>query len=152
MGDGVNLKIVDEKYIYFTSDINSLGELDSVNEEKVASFLKDIFVSLSEVYNIDLFGYYKVDIYVDGKIGAYVEILKIDDFVSYSKKIDTKVSLVVSSFYLKTSDLSKIFKYKPIYFSDDNYYVSTKDVDNLGELMDFCDIEYKNINLKENVL
>lgn len=152
LGDDVNLKIVDDKYIYFTSDTDKLGDLSCIDENNISIFLRDVFLNISNVYLIDLFGYYKVDIYIDDKIGAYVEIFKLDDYISYSKKIDTKVSLVCDNFYFKTNDLSQIFKYRPIYYLDDYYYVSTKDVDNIFELMDFCEIEYKNLGLNNNII
>jgi len=146
MGDFVSLELIDDDYLYFTYDIDCLGEMLSVSEEGISKFLKDVFINLSDIYSIDLFGYYKVDIYVDKKIGAYVEISKLDDFISYNKKIDTKVSLSINSFYLKTNDLSNIFKYRPIYYFNNNYYVSTNDVDNILEIIELCEIVYKDEN------
>ena len=58
----MNFEIVDDKYIFFTNDVLYLSDL---NEEKISSFIKEIFVSMSEVYDIDLVGYYKVDIFID---------------------------------------------------------------------------------------
>ena len=149
MGDGMNLEIIDNNYLYFTYDIECLGEVDDIDEESIALFLKKVFIDFSDIYNIDLVGYFKVDIYVDKKIGAFVEIVKLDDLISYSKKIDTKVNLSVNNFYLKTKDLSRIFLYRPIYVLDDNYYVSTSSVDNIFDLIEFCSVEYKNVDLKE---
>lgn len=146
----MNLEIADDNYIYFTSDISCLGDLSSVDEDVLGLFLKNVFLNLSDVYSIDLFGYYKVDIYVDEKIGAFVEISKIDDYISYNRKIDTKVTLSVDNFYLKTNDLSNIYKCKPIYCSDNDFYVSTKDVDNLFDLIEFCEVVYKDINLSSD--
>lgn len=147
----MKLERQDDDYIFFTNDIACLGDIDNIDEEKMGKFLKKVFVDISDIYKIDLFGYYRVDIYIDKKIGAYVEISKIDDFISYSKKIDTKVTVSVVNFYFKTKDLSKVYDYRPIYCCDDYYYVSTDVVDDIFGLLDFCSIEYKDINLK-NVL
>lgn len=147
MGEGMKFEVLDDKYLYFTGNIKVFGDLTSIDENKISLFLKEVFLSINDIYSVELFGYYKVDIYIDEKIGAFVEIEKLDDFVSYSKKIDTKVSISVCEFYLKTNDLSIIYKYKPIYFSDNNYYISTKSVDSIFELLDFCDVEYKNLDL-----
>ena len=100
---------------------------------------------INEVFSLELFGYFKVDIFIDDKIGVFVEISKLDDYISYSKKIDTKVIINRNSFYFKTNDLSMIYQYEPIYKKDNYYYVSTKDVDNVLDLFDFCEIEY-NVN------
>lgn len=145
MGECMKFEVLDDKYLYFTCDIKLFDDLTSIDENKISLFLKEVFLSINEIYSVELFGYYKVDIYIDEKIGAFVEIEKLDDFVSYSKKIDTKVSILVRDFYLKTNDLSLIYKYKSIYKVDDYYYVSTKDVDDVLNLLDFCVIDY-NIN------
>ena len=139
LGDFLNLDIVDDKYILFIN--NYL--FDEYDEKELSVFLKDVFIILSDVYSINLYGYFMVDIFIDENIGIYVEICKIDNYVSYSKKIDTKVNLVLDNFYLKTKDLSKIINYRPIYFLDNFYFISTKDVDNVLDIIEECEIVYK---------
>ena len=136
----MKFEVLDDKYLFFTNKIYSLDE-----ESDISIFLKDMFLIINEVYSLELFGYFKVDIFIDEKIGIYVELIKIDDYISYSKKIDTKVIINRNSFYFKTNDLSLIYQYEPIYIKDNYYYVSTKDVDNVLDLLDFCEIEY-NVN------
>lgn len=148
MGDGVNLQIEDDKYIYFTYDLDEIGEFDTITENQVSNFLKRAFLDISDIYSINLFGYYQVDIYLDKKIGGYVEISKIEDFVTYSRKIDTKVSISTHPFYLKTKNLLDIYKYRPIYALNDEYYVSTSSVDNVFELLEFCEIEYHDVDIQ----
>lgn len=149
MGDFLNLDIVDDKYILFIN--NYL--FDEYDEKELSVFLKDVFIILSDVYSINLYGYFMVDIFIDENIGIYVEICKIDNYVSYSKKIDTKVNLVLDNFYLKTKDLSKIINYRPIYFLDNFYFISTKDVDNVLDIIEECEIVYKDsFNFINNIV
>lgn len=136
----MKFEVLDDKYLFFTNKIYSFDE-----EKDISMFLKDMFLIINEVYSLELFGYFKVDIFIDDKIGVFVEISKLDDYISYSKKIDTKVIINRNSFYFKTNDLSMIYQYEPIYKKDNYYYVSTKDVDNVLDLLDFCEIEY-NVN------
>lgn len=143
LGENMRFEILDDKYLYFTSKIYSLE-----NENDISLFLKDVFLNICEIYFVELYGYFKVDIYIDDKIGVFVEIKKLDDYVLYGKKIDTKVSISHNNFYLKTNDLSLIFQYKPIYKNNNYYYVSTKNVDNYLDLMEFLSIEYKDIDLE----
>ena len=138
----MNLEIKEDKYIYFTNEINML------DEKNISMFLKDVFLNISTIYNIDLFGYFKVDIYIDDKIGSFIEIEKIDEYMSYNKKIDTKVNIEYRDFYLKTSDLSIVYKHRPVYEKNNFYFVSTKDVDNLLDILEFCDLEYNICDLK----
>jgi len=140
----MKFEILEDGYLFFTNKIYLLDD-----ESNISSFLKEMFLSISDVYSIELYGYFKVDIYIDGKIGIFVEMKKMDDYISYGKKIDTKVAVFDRSFYLKTNDLSLIYRYRPIYYLNDNYYISTEDVDNIFELLDFCEIEYKNIDLNK---
>ena len=134
----MKLEVLDDKYLFFTNKIYIFDE-----EKDISMFLKDMFLMINEVYSLELFGYFKVDIFIDDKIGVFVEISKLDDYISYSKKIDTKVIINRNSFYFKTNDLSMIYQYEPIYKKDNYYYVSTKDVDNVLDLLDFCEIDYR---------
>ena len=129
---------LDDKYLFFTNKIYTFDE-----EKDISMFLKDMFLIINEVYSLELFGYFKVDIFIDDKIGVFVEISKLDDYISYSKKIDTKVIINRNSFYFKTKDLSMIYQYENIYRKDNYYYVSTKDVENVLDLLDFCEIDYR---------
>lgn len=137
----MRFEVLDDKYLFFTNKIYSFDE-----EKDISMFLKDMFLIINEVYSLELFGYFKVNIFIDVKIGVFVEISKLDDYNSYGKKIDTKVIINRNSFYFKTNDLSLIYKYEPIYRKDNYYYISTKDVDNILDLLDFCEIEYKDID------
>ena len=139
----MKLDVLEDGYLFFTNKIYSMD-----TEEDISLFLKDVFLSISDIYLIDLFGYFKLDIYIDDKIGVFVEIRKLSDCLSYSKKIDTKISIYKDHFYFKTCDLSYIYKYKKIYTDNKYYYISTKDVDNVLELFDFCDVEYRNFGLR----
>ena len=134
----MKFEVLDDKYLFFTNKIYSFDE-----EKDISMFLKDMFLMINEVFSLELFGYFKVDIFIDDKIGVFVEISKLDDYISYSKKIDTKVIINRNSFYFKTNDLSMIYQYEPIYKKDNYYYVSTKDVDNVLDLLDFCEIDYR---------
>ena len=134
----MKFEVLDDKYLFFTNKIYIFDE-----EKDISVFLKDMFLIINEVYSLELFGYFKVDIFIDDKIGAFVEISKLDDYISYSKKIDTKVIINRNSFYFKTKDLSLIYQYENIYRKDNYYYVSTKDVENILDLLDFCEIDYR---------
>lgn len=139
----MNLDIRDNKYILFVN----FKDINSCKEEEIGKFLKDIFKLLSDIYSIDLFGYFKVDIYNDKKIGSYIEIEKLNDYGSYNKKIDTKVMISNDNFYLKIFDLSKIYNLRNIYTLNDEYYISTKDVDNILDIIEFSDVIYKDLDL-----
>jgi len=134
----MKFEVLDDKYLFFTNKNYSLEE-----EGDISTFLKDMFLIINEIYSLELFGYFKVDIFIDEKIGVFVEISKLDDYISYGKKIDTKVIINRNNFYFKTNDLSLIYQYEPIYRKDNYYYVSTKDVDNVLDLLDFCEIDYR---------
>lgn len=134
----MKFEVLDDKYLFFTNKIYTFDE-----EKDISMFLKDMFLIINEVYSLELFGYFKVDIFIDDKIGVFVEISKLDDYISYSKKIDTKVIINRNSFYFKTNDLSMIYQYENIYRKDNYYYVSTKDVENVLDLLDFCEIDYR---------
>lgn len=146
----MKLDILDDCYIYFTNDLEIFSGFNDIAEEEIAEFVKSIFVNLNNIYNVVLFGYYNLDIVIDPKIGAFVEIKLLDNYISFNKRLDTKVNISVKNFYLETNDLWLINQYRPIYKLGDNYGVSTKDLkeQDIINLADFCTLFYKDDGLE----
>ena len=85
-----------------TMDLDSivlyLSDMDFSLEENIdelESKFRDIFLKLRNLYNIDIEGYYKIDIYKDMYYGMIVEIKKeeLDYFDYFDNQIEMRISI-----------------------------------------------------------
>lgn len=132
------------KYIIFLN-YNLICSFNSENEDSIRDFLKKLFVKLMKIYKIKLGGYYQVDIYLDCKIGMFIELEQLDDYSNLSKSVDLKITIDKKSFYLKFKDLEMLDKYKKIYIKDDGVYIKSDEIKNsdILKLIEFGKVIYK---------
>ena len=119
---------IDKVIIYLYQYKLSINNIDILSKE-----IKNIFTSLIKKYNIDFFGYLKVNIYNNLKYGNIIEIEKIVDNSLYSNIIDLKIT---------------VYKDYPMYFEFDSYYddiLPIKTINKKGKYL-------ININNIENIL
>ena len=81
------------------------------NMEELEENLRTIFLHLKNVYNLDMQGYYIVDIYKDVNYGVVVEIEKeeLDYFEYFDNQVDMRISIHTDSIILyKFTDIFSI--------------------------------------------
>lgn len=85
-----------------TMDLDSivlyLSDMDFSLEENIdelESKFRDIFLKLKNLYNMDIEGYYKIDIYKDNYYGMIVEIKReeLDYFDYFDNQIEMRISI-----------------------------------------------------------
>lgn len=117
-------------YIVFLSN-DYIGDIDYTSKGKIGLYLKKIIVILKKRYNLVLKGFYEVNVYINKKVGMFIEINKIGEYDFDTEEIDLKIVVHFDSdFYFKTDNYDVISKYKNIKFFEDSYYI---DVDDIGD-------------------
>lgn len=117
-------------------------ELFFDNIEKLNKEVKNIFIKLIKVYNLDLHGFLKVYVYCN-KIYGYV--LEIETLYNDSdfEAVDLKLVIYENcEFYFKTDDYFLISKFDKIYYDKDYFYVNLKEFYNLMKFIEFGEIVY----------
>lgn len=117
-----------DSIILFLSDMDFSLEEDILELENK---FRDIFLRLKKLYNIDIEGYYKIDIYVDNFIGVIVDIEREDfEYFEYSdNQVDMHISIHNNEFILIEIDdiyvLPDKFLEKVLYYNYDNkFYIN----------------------------
>lgn len=141
------MKIVnDDKIIIYLKNIY----LTNKKIDKIENNLKEIFITLRDKYNIQIKGFYIVDIYIDERYGIIIELKKEDiEFDYYEEQIDMKITFHYKKFLLKTNNIER---YKRIYFYNNNYYVDNIDDIEFGEIIYNTDKIISNSKTIENML
>ncbi len=121
--------------IYLYNYYLSIDKKDKLHQE-----IKDLFVNLIKNYKLDLFGYFKVDIYNNKKYGSILEINKI--FGDNNEFIDLKIIIHHNTkFYLSMNEYY-FLDINDVKYQNNKYLVDIENIDNLASFMEFGEIEY----------
>ena len=114
--------------------------LEYDNKDKLHHEIKEIFINLIKNYNLDLFGYFKVDIYENKKYGCILEINKI--YSDNSDYIDLKVILHRNTkFYLVMNEYY-FLNIENVKYHNNNFYLDIENIENLDNYIEFGEIYY----------
>ena len=127
-----------------------------LNDIKV---IKNIIKKINKKYDIDLYGFIEVKIYIDKNYGVIINIKKeeLEYFDYFNDEIEMNIEIINDSFLYKINNIyinSKIktYKYK------DSLYISIDKIDNinLGKIIETSEIIYgdkaKKIIEKNNII
>ena len=128
-GDKLSVFVIDNKDI----------DLDNLD-----MYMKELIIKLRRKYRKDIYGFYKVDVYVKDKIGMIIDFNLEEEIDFFRDLVDLKVVVhEEADVFLKFSDYF-LFDKKKVYFFEGEYYV---DIDDLSdkeflEKLEFCDTIY----------
>ena len=107
-------------------------------------YMKELIIKLRRKYRKDIYGFYKVDVYVKDKIGMIIDFTLEEEIDFFRDLVDLKVVVhEEADVFLKFSDYF-LFDKKKVYFFEGEYYV---DIDDLSdeeflEKLEFCKVIY----------
>ena len=111
-----NYKIFIDKF-YFVTDLDE--------KEQIIDFVKDIIMKKRKILNLR--GFYKVLVYVNKKIGMFLDMIKLEDS-SYFNNLDLRVIVNCDSeIYFETEDYFFIANGKDIRYLDGKFYLLVDD-------------------------
>lgn len=138
-----------DKIIVFLNK-KEVSKITFKDEEKLEDYFKTFFINLNKIYDMDINGYYNIDIYLDENYGAALEIKNEDlDYYNYFSQIDMKLNISkTSSFlyeikyeFLENSLLENATCYKKL---DKMYLKINKEIEDCSffKLLEFSNIIY----------
>ena len=128
-GDKLSVFVINNKDI----DLNNLD-----------MYMKELIIKLRRKYRKDIYGFYKVDVYVKDKIGMIIDFNLEEEIDFFKDLVDLKVVVhEEADVFLKFSDYF-LFDKKKVYFFEGEYYVDIDDVSDKEflESLEFCDTVY----------
>ena len=128
-GDKLSVFVINNKDI----DLNNLD-----------MYMKELIIKLRRKYRKDIYGFYKVDVYVKDKIGMIIDFNLEEEIDFFRDLVDLKVVVhEEADVFLKFSDYF-LFDKKKVYFFEGEYYVDIDDVSDKEflEKLEFCDTVY----------
>lgn len=112
------------------------------NLEKLTNDIKNIFVKLIKVYNVDLHGYLKVLLYCNKIYGYVLEIESL--YTDYDfETIDLKLVIYDNcEFYFKTNNYFIVEGIDKVYYNNGAFYVNLKLLNDLINVIEHGEIIY----------
>lgn len=93
--------------IYLKKEL--IQNIDFKNKDTLEDYLKKLFKTLKDKYNIKIEGYYEIDVYLDNNYGAILNLNREDfDYYDYFKnQVDMKISIIDNEFLYEVEDIPK---------------------------------------------
>ena len=137
----------------FTIFINNkyIKSIDYDDKNEIVDVVKDIIFKFKDKLNLR--GFYKVKVFVNSKLGLFLNIIKIED-MEFSNSIDLRVIVCMNEkIYFKTAYYEVIPENIKTKFIKNYFYIDVDDIDNVFDILEFGkfvygDTLYKQINKK----
>lgn len=126
----MKFQIIDNnKYIIIVKK-ERIKEFDWHIKSQLEKYLKNIFLKINKIYNINLKGYFDVNVYVDKYYGIVIEVMKecIDYYENFNN-IDLQINVIDKDFLYEVEDISilkSFFNSLKIYSYNGKYIVQIK--------------------------
>lgn len=114
------MKIINDEImkIYLNKDYL---KYKNYNISKIEGNFKQIFETLKYCYNIEINGFYDIDVYIDKNYGIIIEMKKEDIDFDFYDQVDMKISFHNQKFLYQIEDIKrnkKIYKYKNKFYTN----------------------------------
>ena len=113
---------------------------------KLESYFKKLFLKIKDKYNIKIIGYYNINVYNDKNYGSIIEMENQDlDYYNYFNQIDMEIKINKNNFlyqidyeYLTKELLSKVNVYK----YNEKLYLKILDSNIINKILEFSKVIY----------
>ncbi len=117
----MKVEFVEEKIV-----VHLKNELfKTYSEAELEERFKTVFANLNKRYELDLKGFFEIDVYQDENYGIIVEIIGPEDFYSYFNQVEMKITFYQCEFLYEVTNFIKN-KYLTYYKNDDKLYIKIK--------------------------
>ena len=152
----MKVNIIDDNNIIVFLNKFNIKNIDFKNRENIETNFRKIFLKLKHIYNLNIKGYYNINIYIDAYYGAVLEIEHEDiEYIDYfDSQIDMRVNVIKDNEFLyKIDDIflnDRIINKIDIYNFKEEYYIKIKkDVTDyeIGKILENSELVYGDITI-----
>lgn len=144
----MKLILYDESNMILFLNHLSIPKIDFEDKDELEDYFRELFLKLHEKYNLEISGYYQIDIYLDSYYGAIIEIEKevLEYYVYDDNQIDMRICVHQTPVLYELEEYIPFHQkyYDTIYYQD-KWYIKLKgkinDID-LGRLLEYATIHY----------
>lgn len=141
MGDILKVEFINDELINIFINRKMLSDINY--DEDLVGVIDKLVYRIDEIYKVGLCGFYKINCYINEKLGIFLDIIKIDDN-EFSNTTDFRILLNNNSKFLLEVDLTNIVDNIPIRVYDGNFYISVDNIESIDKYIDNCRVVYGN--------
>ena len=123
----MRVETISDEYIKIFINLFYIDSFD-ISKNELALRIKKILDKVNMRYKLYLDGFYKVNCYINKKLGIFIDLIKIDDN-EFSKGVDYRIVIYDNNkFYLECNDIDiKNYKIKKY---NNSFYIDIDNMDN----------------------
>ena len=125
----MSIKFIDNLILDIYVKKELIDNIDFKNKDDLEIYLKKLFKTLKDKYNIVIEGFYDITVYIDKYYGVVFHLDKEDlDYYDYFKnQVDMKLVILDTEFMYEVEDIPKeILNKVKVYIVGDNIYLKIK--------------------------
>ena len=144
----MKINYADDEYTVYLNKLYN-EKINFFIVEELEECMNNLFNIIKKTYDIELNGYYNVNVYIDNNYGVIINIKKeeIDYYDYFGDQIDTQITIHKDSeFMYKINDFMEVKKYLEknynLYKYENELYIKLNNlIDNnkLGIILEYCD-------------
>jgi len=144
----VNIKFIDELTLDIYVKKELIDNIDFNSKDDLEKYLKKLFKTLKNKYEITIEGFYDITVYIDKYYGVIFHLEKedIEYYDYYKNQVDMRLITIETDFLYKIDDIPfKLFNKVNIIVKDNNIYLKIiKDLENIEmmKLLEISEIVY----------
>ena len=133
----MKIEVFDDNLVNIFINSYYFNNIDFDSKDDIVFMVKDLIIKYKSKLNLR--GLYKVKVFVNKKIGFFINIIKLDDNL-YNDIVDLKVIVKnLDKIYFKTDNYYILPENSKIYFFNNSFYCDIKNIENIYDVVDFGD-------------
>lgn len=135
----MKIERLDDKHYFIFLNIMYLNDIQ-INKEDIIRVVSEFLKSIKN--KLLLNGFYKVKVYLEKRVGLFLDLIQIEDS-DYYNYVDFRIVVYLDEkIYFRTKDYFLLPKNCSIYYFQDYFYCDVNDIDNILDVIEFGDFIY----------
>lgn len=140
VGECMKIETINLKQFLIFINSSYCKDINFFNKDSLIQGVKKILLKLKD--KIFLRGFYKVKVYVNAKLGLFLEVNQLEEF-EYENSLDFRVIVYLDEkIYFRTEDYFLLPANTNVYYDKKYYYCDVDEVSDIQSILEFGDFVY----------
>lgn len=134
IGEYMKIEFISNDSFSIFINKNYFKNVDYSDKECIIEVVKNLILKIKTKLN--MCGFYKVKVYVNKKVGLFLDVIKIEN-IEFSNNVDLRVIVGLDEdIFYELDDILFLSRDIPIRKLNDKFYVNVNDIDNIYDILE----------------
>lgn len=134
IGEYMKIEFISNDSFSIFINKNYFKNVDYSDKECIIEVVKNLILKIKSKLN--MCGFYKVKVYVNKKVGLFLDVIKIEN-IEFSNNVDLRVIVGLDEdIFYELDDILFLSRDIPIRKLNDKFYVNVNDIDNIYDILE----------------